>query len=134
MAARLGDPRTEEGRKILKAHSPINFAANAKGMVLVTQGTNDRRVTVSQASRMVDALVAHNVPVTYLLYPDEGHGVLRLPNVASYQAITELFFARCLGGRSQALGDVVKGSSVTVPVGAAHLPGLEEALAARKEK
>lgn len=130
MAARLGDPRTVEGRALLHDHSPIYHADRVKGPVLITQGANDRRVPVSESQRMVDALKGR-VPVTYLFYPDEGHGVLRLPNVASYNAITEVFLAKCLGGRAQPLGDVIQNSSVQAPVGASLIPGLAEALAKR---
>lgn len=131
MATRLGDLRTPDGIALLHEHSPFYHADHAKGPVLITAGANDRRVTVSQSAGMVDALKSHDVPVTYLLYPDEGHGVLRVPNVESYDAITEAFFAKCLGGRSQGLGETVQHSDVTVPEGAGLIPGLTAALAAR---
>jgi dipeptidyl aminopeptidase/acylaminoacyl peptidase len=33
-----------------------------------------RRVPVEQAIRLRDALAAHDAPVTWMLYRDEGHG------------------------------------------------------------
>jgi hypothetical protein len=59
------------------------------------------------------------------LFPDEGHGFARPPNNLAFFAITEAFLARNLGGRFEAIGDAFENSSVTVPVGAADIPGLE---------
>jgi hypothetical protein len=47
-------------------------------------------------------------------------------------AIAEIFLARCLGGRYRPIENQLEGSSVEVPVGAEHIPGLEEALAGRR--
>jgi dienelactone hydrolase len=73
----------------------------------------------------------HGVAVTYLLYPDEGHGLLRPENSFSFWAVSEAFLAQCLGGRSSPIGDALNGSSLQVPVGAERIPGLPEALAKR---
>lgn len=69
--------------------------------------------------------------MTYLLYPDKGHGIIRTENNRSLLAITEVFFGECLGGRYSALTQELKGSSVQVPVGLEHIPGLQAALKAR---
>jgi hypothetical protein len=66
--------------------------------------------------------------VTYVLYPDEGHGFARPNNRTSFYAIAEGFLSQCLGGRYQPVGDDFKGSSVTVLEGAANVPGLADAL------
>ena len=42
-------------------------------------------------------------------------------------AITEAFFANCLGGRSEGLGDALVGSTLTLPHGAQFIPGLLQA-------
>jgi len=68
------------------------------------------------------------IPVTYLLYPDEGHGFARPANRLSFNAVTEAFLARCLEGRYQPIGDDFKGSTLTVLAGAEAIPGLPEAL------
>lgn len=127
----LGDPRTEEGRALLKARSPINFAQNTKHPVLIGQGAKDSRVPQDQSDTVVRVMQEHDVQVTYLLYPDEGHGLLRTENNFSFWAISEGFLAQCLGGRSSPIGNALDGSSVQVPVGAERIPGLPEALAQR---
>jgi dipeptidyl aminopeptidase/acylaminoacyl peptidase len=129
--ARLGDPRTKEGLALLRARSPLNFAAQTKGRMLVVQGANDIRVPVRESEQVVNAMREAGTAVTYLLYPDEGHGIIRTENDRSFLAISEVFFGQCLGGRYTPLIRQLEGSSVKVPVGAEHIPGLEAALEAR---
>ncbi|HZP88531.1 MAG TPA: prolyl oligopeptidase family serine peptidase [Burkholderiales bacterium] len=130
---RLGDPRTPEGLKLLKERSPFNYADKTKGAMLITQGANDVRVPTHESEQVVDAMNKAGVKVTYLLYPDEGHGLIRPENNKSFLAISEVFFGECLGGRYSALSAAqLEGSSVRVPTGADRIPGLTTALAARK--
>jgi hypothetical protein len=69
-----------------------------------------------------------NIPVTYVLYPDEGHGFARPANRTSFYAVAEGFLAQCLGGRYEPVGNDFKGSSIQVLEGAANVPGLTDAL------
>ena len=128
MSLVLGDPRTEEGRDFLRSRSPINFARQTVNPVLIGQGAKDSRVPQEQSDQVVEVMNRSGVAVTYALYPDEGHGLLRAANDFSFWAIGEAFLARCLGGRSLPIADSLRGSSVQVPVGAQHIPGLTEAL------
>jgi dipeptidyl aminopeptidase/acylaminoacyl peptidase len=128
----LGDPATEEGRKLLRERSPIHYAKQTRGRMLVVQGANDIRVPQRESEQVVHAMDEAGVKVTYLLYPDEGHGILRNENNRSFLAVTEVFLGECLGGRYSALADRIEGSSVQVPLGVQYIPGLGEALAARK--
>jgi hypothetical protein len=64
------------------------------------------------------------VPVTYILFSDEGHGFVRPQNRLSFYAVAEAFLAEHLGGRYQAIGDAFHDSTISVPVGAGHIPGL----------
>jgi hypothetical protein len=43
--------------------------------------------------------------------------------------VAEVFLAEVLGGRFEPIGRDFEGSSITVPTGAAHVPGLPESLA-----
>ncbi len=72
----------------------------------------------------------NGVPVTYVLYPDEGHGFARPENRDSFNAIAESFLAKCLGGRVEPFGKAFAGSSLQVPTGAEHIEGLKPALEA----
>ena len=57
----------------------------------------------------------NGIPVTYALYPDEGHGFARPENNLSFMAITEAFLSRTLGGRLEPIGEAFNGSSVRTP-------------------
>jgi len=126
---RVGDPRTEEGRALLMAHSPLTHVDRIVRPLLIAQGANDPRVKKAESDQIVAAMQARGIPVTYVLYPDEGHGFARPENNLSFAAVTEAFLAGCLGGRAEPIGDAFAGSSLIVPVGAVDVPGLAEALA-----
>lgn len=74
---------------------------------------------------------AKNIPVTYALFPDEGHGFARPVNNLAFNAVTENFLQTCLGGRAQPIGGDLKPSSMQVLNGADYVQGLKPALAAK---
>ncbi len=128
---RMGDPTTPEGQALLKERSPLNFAANIERPLLIGQGANDPRVNVAESDQIVDAMKARNIPVTYIVFPDEGHGFARPLNDIAFNAVTENFLARCLGGRAEGIGETLKPSTAQVRHGAEFAPGLKEALAVK---
>ena len=130
LARRVGDPRTEEGRKLLAERSPLTKAADIERPLLIAQGANDPRVKQAESDQIVAAMKANAIPVTYVLYPDEGHGFARPQNRNSFYAISEAFLSECLGGRYEPVGGDFAGSSLEVREGAENVPGLREALAA----
>ncbi|HEX3997572.1 MAG TPA: S9 family peptidase [Pirellulales bacterium] len=130
---RVGDPGTEAGRKLLTERSPLTFVDRIERPLLIGQGAHDPRVKQAEADQIVHAMQEKHIPVTYVLFPDEGHGFHRPENNIAFTAVTEAFLARNLGGRYQAIGDAFKGSTITVPTGAAQVPGLEAAMAKQKE-
>jgi dipeptidyl aminopeptidase/acylaminoacyl peptidase len=129
MVRRIGDPRTEEGRKLLAERSPLTFADRIKRPLLIAQGANDPRVKQAESDQFVAAMKEKNLPVTYVVYPDEGHGFARPQNRLSFYAIAEGFLSQWLGGRCESIGRDFDGASVSVSVGAEIVPGLAEALA-----
>ena len=72
--------------------------------MLIFHGANDVRCKVAESDMIVAAMQARNIPVTYVVYPDEGHGFQKPPNRLSYIAIAEAFFARHLGGAFEPVG------------------------------
>ncbi|HQR72238.1 MAG TPA: S9 family peptidase [Burkholderiaceae bacterium] len=128
---RVGDPRKEADRKDLLARSPITRVDQIRRPLLIGQGANDPRVTQKESDQIVAAMKAKSIPVTYALYPDEGHGFARPENRTSFFAITEGFLAKCLGGRQEPIGSDFTGSSLRVPEGTDYVPGLKEAAAGR---
>ncbi|MGQ9801685.1 MAG: alpha/beta fold hydrolase [Candidatus Saccharicenans sp.] len=127
-ATRVGDPRTEEGRKFLDSRSPLTYVDRISKPLLIGQGANDPRVKQTESDQIVKAMQEKNIPVTYVLYSDEGHGFARPENRLSFFAVSELFLARHLGGRAEPIGDDFKGSTIQVPQGAEQIQGLKEAL------
>lgn len=133
-ARRMGDPRTPEGRKLLAERSPITRVDKISKPLLIGQGANDPRVNQAESDQIVEAMRAKRIPVTYVLFPDEGHGFARPENSMAFNAVAEGFLSQCLGGRAQAIGDDLKGSSITVPAGADGVKGLEAALKTHKQE
>ncbi len=125
---RIGDARTEEGKKFLLSVSPITQAERIRRPLLIGQGANDPRVKQAESDQIVKAMQAKHIPVTYVLYPDEGYGFARPENKKSFFAVTETFLAQCLGGSYEPIGVDFKGSSLTVPAGKEHVVALEESL------
>ena len=128
-ATRMGDQRTEDGKALLMERSPLSHVDRITKPLLIVHGVNDPRVKQSESDQIVGAMQEKNIPVTYILYPDEGHGFARPENWLSFVAVAEAFLARHLGGRFQAIGDDFRDSSITISTGGDQLPGVAEALA-----
>ena len=125
---RMGDPNTEEGLALLKAASPLYKADQITKPLLILQGANDPRVKQSESDQIVGAMKEAGIPVTYVLYPDEGHGFAKPANNIAFTAISENFLGTCLGGRSEPIEDTVKDSTAQILEGVEHVRGLQEAL------
>jgi dipeptidyl aminopeptidase/acylaminoacyl peptidase len=126
--SRVGDHRTEEGRAFLQSRSPLTFVDKIQKPLLIGQGANDPRVKQSESDQIVNAMQEKNIPVSYVLFPDEGHGFARPENRLSFNAVTEIFLAQFLGGRYEPIGNDFEGSSIQVPTGAENIPSLSDEL------
>lgn len=124
----MGDPDTAEGQALLKERSPLTKADQIKRPLLIGQGANDPRVNKAESDQIVEAMKAKGIPVTYVLFPDEGHGFARPENSLAFYATTEHFLERCLAGRAEPFGGALKGSSMQVVYGAEFSPGLKAAV------
>jgi dipeptidyl aminopeptidase/acylaminoacyl peptidase len=124
---RMGDPNTPEGATLLHDRSPLFKADAIKKPLLIGQGANDPRVNQAESDQIVKAMADKAIPVTYVLFPDEGHGFARPVNNIAFNAVTEQFLAKHLGGRAEPIGDAIKQSTAKVPHGAEFVPGLAQA-------
>jgi acetyl esterase/lipase len=131
LARRVGDPRTEAGRAILRERSPLHAAGNIAKPLLIGHGANDPRVKQAESDQIIAAMRAKGLPVTYVLYPEEGHGFAIPENRLSFYAVAEAFLAKHLRGAVEPIADALNGTNLLVPEGGAHIPGLEAALATR---
>jgi dipeptidyl aminopeptidase/acylaminoacyl peptidase len=103
---RVGNAETEEA--FLNARSPLFKADQIKVPLLIAQGANDPRVKQTESDQIVAAMRKNQKPVTYLVFPDEGHGFARPENRLKFYAAAEQFLATHLGGRAQPPGDAEK--------------------------
>jgi dipeptidyl aminopeptidase/acylaminoacyl peptidase len=125
----IGDPSTEVGRWEAIARSPLHKAADIQVPLLIGQGANDPRVTVVESEQIVEAMLESGLAVTYVVFPDEGHGFARPENRLAFFGVMEAFLAEnCRGGRYEEIGGALKGSSIMIETGASDVPGLEAAL------
>ncbi|MCU1230550.1 MAG: tolB [Acidobacteria bacterium] len=115
--ARMGNPDDPKDAELVKNASPLFKADQIKRPLLIGQGANDPRVNVAEAEQIVSAIEKNNGSVTYVLYPDEGHGFARPENNIDFNARAEAFLANCLGGRFEPLaGEKYPGSTAVVKV------------------
>lgn len=124
MYRRMGDPTTAAGKALLKERSPLTYADRIRKPLLIGQGANDPRVNVAESDQIVAAMQAKNIPVTYVVFPDEGHGFARPVNAIAFNAVAENFLAKCLGGRAEPIGTALQGSTAQVKAGAGNVEGL----------
>jgi dipeptidyl aminopeptidase/acylaminoacyl peptidase len=121
---RYADVDTEEGRSFLRARSPIYKVDQIKKPMLIGHGANDVRCTLAQSDLIVAAMQRKAIPVTYVVFPDEGHGFYRPENNIAFHAIVEAFLARHLRGRAEPIGQDFEGSLHEIRAGADILDDL----------
>lgn len=80
----------------LAATSPIQQAAKIRNPVLMAYGNADRRVPIAHGTRFRDAVAAHNSQVEWVVYSDEGHGLIQVKNNVDFWQRVERFLARHL--------------------------------------
>ena len=121
---RVGDWSTPEGTQQLREVSPLTHVASIKRPLLIGQGANDPRVKQAESDQIVKAMQAKGLPVSYVLFPDEGHGFARPENNLAFMATAEAFLSAHLGGLYQptSKGDL-SGSSIQIVTGKEGIPG-----------
>ena len=113
--ARMGNVDDPKDAELIRAASPLFRADKIVRPLLIGQGANDPRVKQAESEQIVAAIERNGGKVTYVLYPDEGHGFARPENRLDFNARAEAFLARHLGGRAEPLpGDRQPGSTAVV--------------------
>jgi dipeptidyl aminopeptidase/acylaminoacyl peptidase len=69
-----------EHREFFEKISPIHHVDKIRCPMMVIHGANDPRVPIEEAEQIVAALKKRGIPVEYLRYADEGHGLAKLKN------------------------------------------------------
>ena len=125
---RMGNPNTPEGKQLLIDASPLYKADEIIRPLLIGQGANDPRVNQAESDQIVEAMKEKGIPVTYVLFPDEGHGFARPENNIAFNAVTENFLATCLGGRAEPIKDTLQASTAEIVEGEDFVQGLAQAV------
>ncbi len=97
--AEMGNPATDRER--LERISPLFHASNIVRPLLVVQGANDPRVLQAESDELVAAVRENDVPVEYVVFPDEGHGFRRRENrITAAQAMADFLDEHLRGAAS----------------------------------
>jgi dipeptidyl aminopeptidase/acylaminoacyl peptidase len=99
----------ENNRRI----SPLYHVEKIRTPLLIAHGSNDPRVKQAASDQIVAAMREKKLPVTYIVYPDEGHGLGREPNILDFTQRMEEFLAHYLKGRLEPPSKI-EGSSVQI--------------------
>ncbi len=91
----MGDPFTADSVRLYNI-SPLFHAGNIRNPVMVLQGANDPRVLKVESDEIVAAVKANDVPVEYIIFPDEGHGFLKKENEIKGDSLILVFLDRFL--------------------------------------
>ncbi len=67
-----------------KQSSPITFAGQLQGQLLVVHGTGDDNVHYQGTEALINALVAANKPFTMMAYPNRSHGIYEGPGTTRH--------------------------------------------------
>ena len=79
--------------------SPLYHTDHMRAPLLIGHGVNDPRVKITESVQIAAALRKRGVPVTFVVYPDEGHGFARPENNQDFYGRMEDFLAKYLHGR-----------------------------------
>lgn len=83
-----GDINDPDDRAFFAELSPLRRADRIRAPMLIVHGANDPRDPVTESDRLVKAVRANGVEVTYLRFKDEGHDIRKLINrVHAYREV-----------------------------------------------
>lgn len=108
------DPTTEAGKAYLAKRSPLFYANAIQKPLLIGHGANDAKIMQSESDQMVDAMLKNNVPVTYVVFPDEGHQIAHPKNRMAFYEMVEAFLAKNLQGRCEPCQPKMESSMVVI--------------------
>lgn len=89
--------RYPEQRRHYQQRSAIHHVDKLQRPMIFLQGLQDRVVPANQTRQMVAALRQNRVPVTEILFEDEGHGFRKADNIVTALTCELHFYGRILG-------------------------------------
>lgn len=114
---------------LLRRFSPLRDAGRVVAPLLAIHGSLDTNVPPSESHRMVSAVRAHGGVADLMEFPDEGHAILRTPNLDRMVMAMTRWFGDVLAGRRPSLAAYGLGRAAEVPevagaAGPAAAPGV----------
>ncbi|MBI3211788.1 MAG: S9 family peptidase, partial [Simkania negevensis] len=106
-----GDPEKPQEAPYLEKCSPLNYVDNIQKPLLLIHGANDHIVQEKESQQIYEGMKKSQKPVTYLSFPDEGHGIEKFANKMHFLALIEKFLAKHLGGREEPLQEEIQRAS-----------------------
>ncbi|MEC7897045.1 MAG: S9 family peptidase [Cyanobacteriota bacterium] len=96
----------------LDAISPLQHVERIQRPLLLGHGANDPRVKLSESEAIAAAMAKRNLPIDFVVFPDEGHGFANPRNALAMTALQEAFLSEHLGGRAEPFGTTLNQSSM----------------------
>ena len=96
----------------LDAISPLQHVDRIQRPLLLGHGANDPRVKLSESEAIAAAMAKRNLPIDFVVVPDEGHGFANPRNALAMTALQEAFLSEHLGGRAEPFGTTLDQSSM----------------------
>jgi dipeptidyl aminopeptidase/acylaminoacyl peptidase len=87
----------ERDREFLEQASPLTHVDQIRAPLFIIHGANDPRVPVAEAQQIHRVLTENGIPCELLVYPDEGHGLLKLANRLDAVPRAAAFLEQVLG-------------------------------------
>ena len=85
-----GDIDDPDDREFFTTISPITYIDQVEAPSMILHGANDPRDPVIESDEFVGAIRANGGEVTYLRFPDEGHGIRKMKNrITAYVQVAE---------------------------------------------
>jgi dipeptidyl-peptidase-4 len=95
----LGKP--EDQRETYEASSPLTYAGNLQGRLLIMHGMADDNVLFTHSTKLIRKLQDLGKPFDVMVYPDAKHGLIRQNDGRHAYAKILKFFDNSLGPRGQ---------------------------------
>ncbi len=73
-----------ENEEAYQKGSPVNFAQNLKGNLLLVHGTGDDNVHYQNAEILINELIKQNKVFTMMPYPNRSHGIYEGENTSRH--------------------------------------------------
>ena len=100
------------GQVDLDAISPINHVERIQRPLLLGHGANDPRVKLQESETIAAAMAKRQLPIDFVVFPDEGHGLANPRNALAMVALMEAFLQQHVGGRAEPFGTAISDSSL----------------------